>query len=464
MAILVHVCQMWRRIIFASPRHLDLYLICSHGTPVRENLAFWPVSIPLALDYPARMHLISISPTDEDNIVFALEHSRRVHRIEILATSSLLINAATVFQKSFPALTHLDLSWNLRDFPAPHARGVPVIPGGFLGGPAPRPSPLRYLRLKSISIPELPTFLLSARDLVTLKLKEISQNGYISPEVMVGSLAVLTKLTTLSISFREETSSPDQRRSHPDPPMRTILPALTNFHFIGRSEYLEDLLAQIDTPCLNDVSIEYFMQQIQIPQLSRFIDRTAVLHLSQFRRAEVTFFSEDIYFELQCPQRERRQAHLSLKILGQAWLDMQVPCMVHVLSQLLARFSHVNHLFADGDHVDSRKMDLTDWMPFFYQFSAVETLRLSGGVAAYITDALEEAANPEVPEMVTDMFPILYLIWLEEGDEDEDEDDYYRHKPVGSIEQFLSMRQLSRRPVTVVNSQDEFLGALQSPL
>ncbi|KAH8994645.1 hypothetical protein EDB83DRAFT_1023651 [Lactarius deliciosus] len=33
--ILVHVCQRWRRIVFASPRRLDLYLSCSYGTPVR---------------------------------------------------------------------------------------------------------------------------------------------------------------------------------------------------------------------------------------------------------------------------------------------------------------------------------------------------------------------------------------------------------------------------------------------
>lgn len=71
---------------------------------------------------------LSISPDDEDNIISALEHARRVNPIEILATSSLLRNAA----KLFPVLTHLDLGCDLR---ASHVRGVPVIPGGFLGGP-----------------------------------------------------------------------------------------------------------------------------------------------------------------------------------------------------------------------------------------------------------------------------------------------------------------------------------------
>lgn len=62
------------------------------------------------------------------------------------------------------------------------------MPGRLLGGSAPR---LRYLRLRRSSFPQLPTFGLSAHDLVTLKLKEISQNGYILPEAIVGSLAVL---------------------------------------------------------------------------------------------------------------------------------------------------------------------------------------------------------------------------------------------------------------------------------
>ncbi|KAH8996952.1 hypothetical protein EDB86DRAFT_953972 [Lactarius hatsudake] len=39
--ILVHVCQRWRRVIFASPCRLDLHLSCSYGIPVRPNLGCW---------------------------------------------------------------------------------------------------------------------------------------------------------------------------------------------------------------------------------------------------------------------------------------------------------------------------------------------------------------------------------------------------------------------------------------
>ncbi|KAH9037721.1 hypothetical protein EDB84DRAFT_1130057 [Lactarius hengduanensis] len=447
--ILVQVCQRWRRTIFASPQRLDLHLSCSYGTPVRQNLGFWPATLPLTIDYPGRIDFVydmGLAPEDEDNVLAALRHASRVHRIDILASGPLLKCMVTVMQKPFPALIHLDLNWDTKVLPA---RGAPILPDGrFLGGTAPR---LQYLRLKCVSFPYLPTFLLSARNLVTLKLKDIYQNGYISPEAMVEGLAVLTRLKTLSISFRSGTSPPDQMGGRPDPPIRIILPALTAFHYIGRCEYLEDFLAQIDTPQLCDLRIEYFKRQIQATpgQLSRFVDRTENLKPDQFSRAKATFFYEDIYVKFDCPQGSHRKARLSLSISGQAWLDAQVPCVAHVLCQLVPLFSNVDHLDAHGDHVHSREMGITDWLPFFRLFAAVKTLHLSGGVAAYIASALEDAADPE--DMITDVFPVLRLIWLDEAAEDEDEDG-----PMGSIEQFLSMRQLSDHPVTVVDTEDEF--------
>ncbi|KAH9003648.1 hypothetical protein EDB86DRAFT_3240985 [Lactarius hatsudake] len=129
---------------------------------------------------------------------------------------------------------------------------------------------------------------------------------------------------------------------------------------------------------------------------------------------------------------------------------MQVSCIVQVLDQLVPMFSYVDHLDAHGDHVYSRGMDITDWLPFFRLFPAVETLHLSGGIAAYIVSALEDTADPE--ETVTDVLPALRLIWLDEATEDEDD----HNKPVGSIEQFLSLCRLSGRPVTVVDTEAEF--------
>ena len=48
--ILVHVCQKWRYVVFQSPLRLNLRILCSAGTPVREKLALWP---PLPINYRA---------------------------------------------------------------------------------------------------------------------------------------------------------------------------------------------------------------------------------------------------------------------------------------------------------------------------------------------------------------------------------------------------------------------------
>jgi hypothetical protein len=170
-----------------------------------------------------------------------------------------------------------------------------------------------------------------------------------------------------------------------------------------------------------------------------------------------------MYFELDCPQMGCCQGKLYLKILDQERLYMQVPCVAHVLGQLALTFSKVDCLAADGDHVFSRKMDISEWLPFFRLFPAVGALHLSGGVAAYIASALEDTADPE--EMVTDVFPALRVMWLDEGDDDDSEpEDGHYDEPVGSIEGFLSLRQLSGRPVTVVDTQDKFIKAYRESL
>ena len=47
---LVHVCRRWRRIIFASPRHLKLQLHCTERTTARSTLDIWP-ALPLIISW-----------------------------------------------------------------------------------------------------------------------------------------------------------------------------------------------------------------------------------------------------------------------------------------------------------------------------------------------------------------------------------------------------------------------------
>jgi len=76
--------------------------------------------------------------------------------------------------------------------------------------------------------PELPTLLVSGRNLVSLQLN-VAPTGYISPEAMVTGLTVLTKAREPCVEFSE--SPPQDFRTKEkacDPPMRHVLPALTD--------------------------------------------------------------------------------------------------------------------------------------------------------------------------------------------------------------------------------------------
>ena len=264
---------------------------------------------------------------------------------------------------------------------------------------------------------------------------------------MAGGLAMLPSLRTLSLELHNETPPADQGSSHQDPPIRAILPSLTVFYYMGFSEYLEEFLAQIDTPRVDRVEIEYYAHDLQALQLSRFINRTENLKFDQFRRARVEFPPFSFSIEFDFPQGAARRVQLSLTT-HQAWIDARLP----FLDQLAAMFSNVDHLSVHGNQLGLDEMDNTEWLTFLRQFPAVEALHLSGGVAAYITSALEHTADS-----VTDLLPALYLIWLD--DEENDDDDV----PVGTMERFLSVRQLSSRPVTVVDTSISLLKLIGIP-
>jgi len=140
---LVHVCRRWRRIVFEFPHLLDLQLVCTDRTPVREMLDIWP-ALPIAV------RVSGLSDGIPDNVVAALEHKHRVCGIYIKAgfgDGFGKLATVPVMRDPFPALTHLQLG----------AYGeAPIVPDSFLGGSAPL---LRSLSLKNFKYPALPKLL-----------------------------------------------------------------------------------------------------------------------------------------------------------------------------------------------------------------------------------------------------------------------------------------------------------------
>jgi hypothetical protein len=256
---LVHVCQKWRNIVFGSPRRLDLRLDCGVRIPVRETLDVWPPPLPISIS-------VYDSEKLEDNIAAALEHNDRVSELLFSFFPSTEIQTVlATMQKPFPALTRLELLLRVMH------KGDSFLPASFLGGSAPQ---LRTLILFCIPFPGLTNLLLSATQLVHLKLLQIPRSGYLSPEEMLTCLSVLTRLESLNIQFKSAESYADQNSPHPALQTRILLSVLAELEFSGGTEYLEVLVARIDAPLLDKLDITFFHEQtFDTPQLFQFIGR-----------------------------------------------------------------------------------------------------------------------------------------------------------------------------------------------
>jgi len=342
---------------------------------------------------------------------------------------------ATVMQEPFPVLTHIAIRSKVGN--------VVVLPAKFLGGSAPC---LQEVYLCGVPFPTLPTLLLSASDLIELDLRSIPPTGYISPEAMVVALAAMPRLKYFVIEFQLATLHPD--RICPPPVTRIVLPALINFQFQGAIEYLEDLVAQIDSPQLDQISIVYLNQlvDLRVAQLRKFVDRSVGPKLTLFKHACISFSGDRVSFDMyRYTNYPRSIFRSSIRAISWDGIDWQVSHMAQVLSQFSATLSNVVHLTLEAQPKEDRQLEGTDWLHLLHQFSTMQTLHVSRELAGHIALALEDITG----EMVAVVLPSLDLIRLES-------------QPASSIEKFVAARRLSDRPVTVTDTRMEFDERLKS--
>jgi F-box-like len=445
---LVHVCRRWRFTIFGSPLRLKLRLVCKSKTPVRKLLDIWP-KFPLEV-----VNCSEWSSASEDgfgNLIDALEHHDRVQTILIdnpQIRGDLWERVVTVMREPFPELTLL----YLRSFP-----DMLALPNTFLNGSASRLQHLTLLR--NISFPSLPQFLLTTRDLTSLRLDNIPNSGYIPPERMATCLSVLLKLESLIIRFQSPTPDP-KRRNRPVPPQtRSVLPALILLDFQGISEYLEVLAGRIDAPLLRFeyFKIVFFNQLVfDIPQTIRFFGhldpfRTSSLSLTFNTSHPYSLFdsdsdSEAIFSPSDIP-------HLSSESSG-SWhikcntLDWQVFSMAQICSQILSFCSSVESLVIDRDFAIDQpetEIDPTVWLQLFHSFPSVQRLRIN----SYFERSIAAALGGLTGESAADVFPSLHSLVIEAHG-------FQWLSPIDTaapalegIQSFVAARQHSGHPVAV---------------
>jgi hypothetical protein len=411
---LVHVCRRWRSVVFGSPRRLNLRLVCTANTLAKDTVDIWP-ALPLVIqDYSLTGSV--------DNIVGLLERSDLVPRISQISLWGELEDILEAMQVPFPELTHLMLFHNGQMAP---------VSDSFLGGSAPR---LRSLQLDQIPYPGLPKLLLSATHLTNLHLERIPHSGYIPPEAMVACLSTLTSLERLELMFRFPRPLPNQESQRPPPSIRTSLPVLDHFTFIGSGEYLEVLVAPIDAPRLRDLDIRFFSDIVFVtPQFTRFISRTPVLEA--FDTAEVDVWDDTASVEL-----SSAYARLNVSISCRE-LDWQLSFLEQVCTSFLPTLSTLQDL-----HMKSRlpwpqdwkdNIDYAQWLELLHSFSAVKNIYLSKEIAPCVVLALQDL----VVGRTTEVFPTLENIFFDELEES---------GPVQEgIGKFVAARQVTSHPITV---------------
>jgi len=277
--------------------------------------------------------------------------------------------------------------------------------------------------------------------LVELRLWNIPLSGYIAPEAMVTCLSALTSLQNLHLEFRFPRSRADRESRLVPRLTRVVLPALTKLCFKGNSEYLEDIVGQIDTPLLTSFNIAFFNQLIfDTPLLHHFINRTETFKATH--QAQVTFWEGEVNVYLYLRNRNSFHEISSLTISCRP-SDWRLSSVAQVCDLALSPFPTLERLdigIRDSSHWQDN-VENAQWVELLHPFTSIKDLLLHEESIRHVAPALEQLAG----ERVTGALPTLQNIFLQ-GPKPSD--------PVKeAIVKFVAARQLSGCPVSVYHRQ-----------
>ena len=349
---------------------------------------------------------------------------------------NLLKNVAAI-NVPFPALISVRLSSDPDGF---DLSSQLIIRDSFLGGIAPR---LRSLDLHGIPFLAPQKLLLSATDLVTLRLELIPRTGYISPEEVVTYLSTLTKLEELALGFRTFHEPPfhlHQTSQSLPPGPGTVLPALTSFRFRGGCWYLEVLITRISLPLLDNLDLSFFNEQTEnFSRLCQFVNCIETIDMRH--RADISFHNDSVNITL-----SRQEGLADCRTINFGFLcgtlDQQLFYLTGFRSLCLPSLPTLEHLYIHGlasFPLNCRQFstEKVRWLGLLHSFTSVKKLYLSENPASRVACALQGLSD----ERVTEMLPALQSI------------SFFGHEPSGAILEaigkFVATLQLSGRTVSV---------------
>jgi hypothetical protein len=384
---LANVCRRWRHLLYDSTSHLDMYLLLTNDSPSIDTLSHLP-PLPLVINYSDRTE--AVARKDEGHIHLGLQKHGRVRRIFLQAPHSSLCIWLELMNKLFPRLEDLSLlsttveETNLmlpETLQAPH---------------------LRRLSLHGISLPKRSSLLSSAIALSTLSLTHIGASFNIPPRHLVTQLQGLPLLEELSIGFVIPIPLPSgEEQLLPAPISPVRLPALRRLTYRGMDIYIDNLVALINAPHLEQLSLIFFFDlTFSLVNLSEFIHRTEAFGCLV---AQVIFNKDGA--SIYCEQHSIGK--LSLRINCEP-LDWKIDSATQVCNALGKVLFAVEELTIDlnEDWMPSDRentLDSTMWHELLLPFVGVKKLHIGFLLTFELSEALDSAAGG----LVLDLLPEL---------------------------------------------------------
>lgn len=355
----------------------------------------WP-PLPIIIRYSPSDAAEAEGGEGDGNIIAALGLRDRIIGIsfEKIQSSEELGTFAAKMRNPFPALTQLHMACDDYYF------GPAIVPTGFLCGSAPE---LRSFTSHNMAYLGLPQLVLSSARLVTLSLRALpTDTHYVSPEMMVTYLAAIPTLQQFSVGFRWQSLESRPDPIHSPPQTRLVLPALNHLRFQGASKYLEQFVALLDTPLLDNLTIVFFIHNtFHVGHLCEFIDRAE--SFKPLKRA---------FIQLRC-----RTFSITLRSPGRPFLEIRcnttkwgVSLLAQLCNDLSPNLTHVERLEIRGvppaAQASLGDAESAQWVKLFHPFAAVQSLYASKLMAPLVAPVLREP-TPSVAESLTDVLPAL---------------------------------------------------------
>ena len=386
---LAHVCRRWRYLIYHSPSHLDVCLRLTNGSPSMATLSHLP-PLPLVIDYSDRTGILTRK--NEDNIDLGLQQHGRVRWVALQAPSSRLRMWLEPMNKLFPRLRGLSL------LSTTTGEMSLALPETF------QAPDLHHLSLHGIGLPKGLALLASMITLSILTLTNIRDSCYFPPGQLVTQLKGLPYLEELSIGFAIPIPLPSSEGVLlPAPVSPVTLATLRQLTFRGLGVYLDNLVAQINTPLLEQLNLILFFEiAFTLVNLTEFIHRT-----EGFRppAAQVIFNKNSASIDGYHEQWGVRKfaVHINCE-----HLDWQIDSVTQFCSALGKVLSSVEELKLDLN-VDGislgweNTLDNILWHELLLPFIGVKKLHIGFSLACELSRALESVSGGLVMELLPEL-------------------------------------------------------------